>query len=57
MIRFLSCSGENNVVDGNENKFDDVSDETHDDESHEAGVEDLEVLLFVGLLAFLEEVD
>ena len=53
----MSCSGENNVVDGNENEFDDVAYETHDDEAHEAGVEDLEVLLFVGLFAFLEKVN
>jgi hypothetical protein len=49
-------SGENDVVDGDEDKFDDVSDETHHDEAHGARLQDLHVLLVGGLLALLKEV-
>jgi hypothetical protein len=48
--------GEDDVVDGNENKFHSVSDESHYDKAHEACVHDLHVLSSVGLLASLEEV-
>ena len=55
-ILCLWCSREDDVVNWNENKFDEVADKTHNNESHEAGVQDLEVLGLVGLLAFVEEV-
>lgn len=37
-------SGEDNVVDGDEDELDEVADETHHNEAHAASVEDLEVL-------------
>jgi hypothetical protein len=37
----LSWSGEDDVVDWNENKLDKVANKTHNNESHEAGIKDL----------------
>ena len=48
--------GEDDVVDGNENQLDSVTNESHNDKAHEACVHDLHVLGLVGLLASLEEV-
>ena len=49
-------SGEDDVVDGDEDELDDVADETHNDEAHGAGLKDLHVLGTARLLALLEEV-
>ena len=51
------CSGKNDVIDGDEDEFDAVSDESHDEEAHHAGLQDLHVLLVVWLLALLVEHD
>ena len=49
-------SWQDNVVDGNENKFDEVADEAHHYETHTTRIQDLEVLLLVRLLALRPEV-
>lgn len=50
------CSGQDYVVDWNEHKLNKVADKTHNYEAHCTGVQNLEVFLSVGLLAFGEEV-
>lgn len=52
-----ACSGQDDVVDGDEDKFDEVADGAHDEEAHDAGLKDLHVLLVVRLLALLVEHD
>ena len=52
----LCASGEDDVVDGDEHKFDEVADETHHNKAHTAGIQDLEVLCLGGLLALGPEV-
>ena len=47
--------GEDNVVNRNEHEFDGVTNESHNDETHEAGVHNLHVLFSIGLLALFEE--
>ena len=49
------CSGQDDVVDGDEDKFDEVADGTHDEEADDAGAQDLHVLGVVWLLALLVE--
>ena len=51
------ASGENNVIDWDENQFDHVANESHDEETHDARLQDLHVLLLVWLLALLVEDD
>ena len=50
-------SGEDDVVNGDEYELDEVSDNTHDDESHHECLKDFHVFLVVWLLALLIEVD
>ena len=50
-----SHSGENDIVNGDEDKFDTISDDSHDEEAHDAGLKDLHILGIVGLLALLVE--
>ena len=49
-------SGEDDVVDWDEHKFYEVADKTHNNEAHSACVQNLEVLLSVGLLALGEKI-
>lgn len=49
-------SGQDDVVDGDKDQLDDVADGAHHDEAHEAGLQDLEVLFAVRLLALVPEV-
>ena len=48
-------SGKDDVVDWDEHKFDQVANQSHDEETHDAGLQDLHVLGLVWLLAFLIE--
>ena len=48
-------SGEDDVVDGDEDELDEVADHAHDEEAHDAGLQDLHVLSPVGFLALLVE--
>lgn len=49
-------SGEDDVVDWDEHKFYEVADKAHYNEAHRASVQNLEVLLSIGLLAFGEKI-
>ena len=55
--RSLSASGEDDVVDWDKDQFDHVSDNSHDEETHDACLQDLLVLSLVWLLALLVEDD
>ena len=55
--RAAAASGENNIVDRDEDQFDEVADGSHDKEAHNACLEDLHVLGVVGFLALDIEVD
>ena len=48
-----SRSGKDDVVDRDEDKLDEVADHSHDEETHDAGLQDLHVLSPVWLLALL----
>ena len=52
-----SCSGKDDVVDRDEHQLDEVANKSHNEETHDARLEDLHVLGVVGLLALLEEVN
>ena len=49
-------SGEDDVVDGDENKFDEVTDHAHNEKASDASLEDLHVFGTVWLFALLVEV-
>ena len=53
----MELSGENDVVDGNEYKFDHVANQSHNEEAHNACLQDLLVLCPVWLLALVVEYD
>ena len=57
LLHLFSSSGEDDVVDRDEHKFNAVADRPHDEEAHDAGLEDLHVLSIVWLLALLVEHD
>ena len=48
-------SGEDDVVDRDEHKFDEVADGAHDQETDDASLQDLHVLGLVWLLALFDE--
>ena len=50
-------SGEDDVVDRDEDELDEVADGAHDEETNDAGAQDLHVLGIVWLLALLVEHD
>ena len=50
-------SGKDDVVNWNENKLDEVADDTHDSETHDASLKNFHVFCVVWLLALLVEVD
>ena len=52
----VACSGEDDVVDGDEDKFDEVANGAHDQETDSACLKDLHVLSVVWLLALFKEV-
>ena len=52
-----SSSAENDVIDRDKNEFDGVSDHAHNEETHNTGVEDLQVLFLIRFFTFYPEVD
>ena len=53
----LWCSGKDDVVDGNKDKFDKVPNDAHYCEAHDAGLKNFHVFVVIWFLAFLIEVD
>ena len=51
------CSGEDDVVDGDEDKLDEVADSSHDYESNSESLQNFHVLFVVGLLGLFDEVN
>ena len=55
-VQSNTCSvGKNDVVDRDEDELDRVSNESHHNKAHHAGIHYLQVFLLVGLLALVKE--
>ena len=54
-LRLLQSSGQDDVVDGDEDKLDEVANGAHDEETNDTCAQDLHVLSVIGLLALLVE--